>query len=69
MAQDTPTYARLTVEDHLASGVHMNPGWDADLARRRIDDLDLDPKQRAGTLSGGQQAQLAGATLAVAKRP
>jgi ABC-2 type transport system ATP-binding protein len=68
VAQDTPTYARLTVEDHLGLGAHMNPGWDADLARRRIDDLDLDPAQRAGTLSGGQQAQLA-LTLAVAKRP
>ncbi len=68
VAQDTPTYARLTVEDHLGLGAHMNPGWDADMARRRIDDLDLDPKQRAGTLSGGQQAQLA-LTLAVAKRP
>jgi ABC-2 type transport system ATP-binding protein len=68
VAQDTPTYGRLTVEDHLGLGAHMNPGWDADLARRRIDDLELDPKQRAGTLSGGQQAQLA-LTLAVAKRP
>ena len=68
VAQDTPTYARLTVADHLALGEHMNPGWDADMARRRIEDLDLDPKQKAGTLSGGQRAQLA-LTLAVAKRP
>ncbi len=68
VAQDTPTYARLTVSDHLALGAHMNPGWDADIARRRIDDIDLDPKQKAGTLSGGQRAQLA-LTLAVAKRP
>ncbi len=68
VAQDTPTYARLTVADHLALGAHMNPGWDAEVARRRIDDLDLDPKQRAGTLSGGQRAQLA-LTLAVAKQP
>ncbi|HWF14792.1 MAG TPA: ABC transporter ATP-binding protein [Acidimicrobiales bacterium] len=68
VAQDTPTYARLTVDDHLALGAHMNPGWDAEVARRRIEDLDLDPKQRAGTLSGGQRAQLA-LTLAVAKRP
>jgi ABC-2 type transport system ATP-binding protein len=68
VAQDTPTYARLTVDDHLALGAHMNPGWDADVARRRIEDLDLDPAQRAGTLSGGQRAQLA-LTLAVAKRP
>jgi ABC-2 type transport system ATP-binding protein len=68
VAQDTPTYARLTVADHLALGAHMNPGWDAEVARRRIEDLDLDPKQKAGTLSGGQRAQLA-LTLAVAKRP
>jgi ABC-2 type transport system ATP-binding protein len=68
VAQDTPTYARLTVDDHLALGAHMNPNWDAAMARQRIDDLDLDPKQRAGTLSGGQRAQLA-LTLAVAKRP
>ncbi len=68
VAQDTPTYARLSVEDHLAMGAHMNPGWDESLARRRIDELDLDPRQRAGTLSGGQRAQLA-LTLAVAKRP
>jgi ABC-2 type transport system ATP-binding protein len=68
VAQDTPTYARLTVNDHLAFGAHMNPGWDEKLARQRLDDLDLDPAQRAGTLSGGQRAQLA-LTLAVAKRP
>ena len=68
VAQDTPTYARLSVADHLAMGAHMNPGWDAAVARDRIEDLDLDPKQKAGTLSGGQRAQLA-LTLAVAKRP
>ncbi len=68
VAQDTPTYARLSVEDHLAMGAHMNPQWDDALARRRIDELDLDLGQRAGTLSGGQRAQLA-LTLAVAKRP
>ncbi len=68
VAQDTPTYSRLTVGDHLALGAHMNPHWDGAMAQRRIEDLDLDPKQRAGTLSGGQRAQLA-LTLAVAKRP
>ena len=34
----------------------------------RIERLGLDPRQRAGTLSGGQRAQLA-LTLAIAKRP
>ena len=68
VAQDTPTYAHLTVADHLRLGAHLNPGWDAATARDRIERLGLDPGQRAGKLSGGQRAQLA-LTLAVAKRP
>jgi ABC-2 type transport system ATP-binding protein len=68
VAQDTPTYAHLTVADHLRLGAHLNPGWDAATARDRIERLDLDPGQRAGKLSGGQRAQLA-LTLAIAKRP
>ena len=68
VAQDTPTYAGLSVADHLRLGARMNPGWDADLARGRIERLGLDRRQRAGKLSGGQRAQLA-LTLAVAKRP
>jgi ABC-2 type transport system ATP-binding protein len=68
VAQDTPTYAHLTVADHLRLGAHLNPGWDAATARDRIDRLGLDPGQRAGKLSGGQRAQLA-LTLAIAKRP
>jgi ABC-2 type transport system ATP-binding protein len=68
VAQDTPTYAGLSVADHLRLGAHLNPCWDAGLARRRIEQLSLDPKQKAGRLSGGQRAQLA-LTLALAKRP
>ena len=68
VAQDTPTYARLRVDDHLRLGAHLNPSWDDALARERIEDLDLDPHQRAGSLSSGQRAQLA-LTLAIAKRP
>jgi ABC-2 type transport system ATP-binding protein len=68
VAQDTPVYAGLTVADHLRLGAHLNPSWDAALARRRVDELGLDPRQRAGRLSGGQRAQLA-LTLAIAKRP
>src|SRR6202034_1379041 len=56
------------VADHLRLGAHLNPGWDAGLAGRRISQLGLDPAQKAGTLSGGQRAQLA-LTLAVAKKP
>src|SRR5215472_7084598 len=68
VAQDSPTYAHLSVADHLRLGAHMNPGWDAATARDRIERLGLDPGQRAGKLSGGQRAQLA-LTLAIAKRP
>jgi ABC-2 type transport system ATP-binding protein len=68
VAQDTPTYARLTVQDHLRFGAQMNPGWDDALATHRIAELELDLDQTAGSLSGGQRAQLA-LTLAVAKRP
>ena len=68
VAQQAPVYAGLSVADHLRAGAHLNPGWDGGLARQRIERLDLDPRQKAGTLSGGQRAQLA-LTLAVAKRP
>jgi ABC-2 type transport system ATP-binding protein len=68
VAQDTPTFSGLSVADHLKLGARLNPGWDADMAEHRIDQLGLDPAQRAGKLSGGQRAQLA-LTLAVAKRP
>jgi ABC-2 type transport system ATP-binding protein len=68
VAQDTPTYAGLSIEDHLRLGAHLNPGWDDALARGRIARLGLDLAQRAGKLSGGQRAQLA-LTLGVAKRP
>jgi ABC-2 type transport system ATP-binding protein len=68
VAQDAPTYAGLTVADHLTLGARLNPRWDAHAAAERIDALGLDPAQKAGRLSGGQRAQLA-LTLAVAKRP
>ena len=68
VAQDAPVYAGLSVADHLRLGAHLNPGWDADLAGRRVKQLGLVLTQKAGTLSGGQRAQLA-LTLAIAKRP
>ena len=68
LAQDSPLYAGFTVADHLKLGARLNPRWDAELARDRVERLELDPGQKAGTLSGGQRAQLA-LTLAIAKRP
>jgi ABC-2 type transport system ATP-binding protein len=68
VAQDTPTYPGLSVDEHLRLGAHLNPRWDMGVARARIERLGLDPAQRAGKLSGGQRAQLA-LTLGLAKRP
>lgn len=68
VAQDTPVYASLSVADHLRMGQALNDRWDAGLARRQVREAGLDPRQRAGRLSGGQRARLA-LTLAVAKRP
>ncbi|BAG19366.1 MULTISPECIES: ABC transporter ATP-binding protein [Streptomyces] len=68
VAQDTPIYAALSVADHLDFGKRLNLNWDDAVARDRIRRLGLDPKQRAGKLSGGQRAQLA-LTLGIAKRP
>src|SRR5262249_47230796 len=49
VAQDTSVYARMTVAGHLRLGAWLNPGWDGELARRRIGQLGLDPRQRAGS--------------------
>jgi ABC-2 type transport system ATP-binding protein len=68
VAQDTPAYAGLSVGKHLLMGAHLNTNWDRELARSRIDQLGLDPRQKAGSLSGGQRAQLA-LTMAIAKQP
>jgi ABC-2 type transport system ATP-binding protein len=68
VAQETPLYAGLSVADHLKLGRHMNARWDAELAAARIRELKLDPKRKAGRMSGGQRAQLA-LTMALARRP
>ncbi|MEV4149243.1 ABC transporter ATP-binding protein [Amycolatopsis sp. NPDC049691] len=68
VAQSTPVYTGLTIEEHLRLGAHLNPRWDSTLAAKRIERLGLDPEQHAGKLSGGQRAQLA-LTLGIAKRP
>jgi ABC-2 type transport system ATP-binding protein len=68
VAQDTPTYAALTVADHLRLGAWLNSRWDNGAAEERIDQIGLERNQRVRSLSGGQRAQLA-LTLAIAKRP
>jgi ABC-2 type transport system ATP-binding protein len=68
VAQDTPTYAGLSVEKHLRMGRMLNPKWDREFAADRLKQIGLDPRQKTGSLSGGERAQLA-LTLAMAKCP
>ncbi len=68
VAQDAPLYTRMSVADHFAMASRLNPHWHSNVADELIERLDLDPRQRAGSMSGGQRAQLALA-LAIGKRP
>ena len=68
LAQEIPLYRWFTAEDHIRAGAHLNPRWDARLARERLKELRVPLSQRVGTLSGGQRAQV-GLALTLAKRP
>jgi ABC-2 type transport system ATP-binding protein len=56
--QTPAVYRGLSVEDHLSMACSLHSGFDADYARRRLDQLGIPLDQRADTLSGGQAAQL-----------
>jgi ABC-2 type transport system ATP-binding protein len=68
VAQEKPLYDTLRVAELVRMGRALNPVWDGEFAVRRLSELDIPLRQRAGKLSGGQQAQVA-LTLALAKRP
>jgi ABC-2 type transport system ATP-binding protein len=68
LAQEVPLYRRLTAQDHITAGAHLNPRWDGAAARARLGELRVPLGQPVGTLSGGQRAQVA-LTLALAKQP
>lgn len=68
VAQDAPLWPRLRVVDVLDVGRCMNPRFDAQFATGRIRALEIPPRARINTLSGGQRAQVA-LTLVLAKRP
>ncbi|HVT42667.1 MAG TPA: ABC transporter ATP-binding protein [Acidimicrobiales bacterium] len=68
LAQDVPLYRRLSAEDHLAFGAHVNRRWDGEGARRRLGALGIPLDRPVKTLSGGQRAQV-GLSLALAKQP
>lgn len=68
LAQDIPLYRRLTAEDHIAIGAHVNARWDGESVRARMRSLGIPLDRAAGKLSGGQRTQLALA-LTLAKKP
>lgn len=68
LAQDVPLYGRLTGEQLLGLGAHLNPEWDDQLARNRLLALEIPLDRPARTLSGGERAQIALA-IALGKRP
>src|SRR5207248_2071564 len=68
VAQDVPLYRTFTVGDTLEFGRRLNPRWDEEMARSRLDRVGIALDERVGHLSGGQRAQVA-LSLALAKRP
>jgi ABC-2 type transport system ATP-binding protein len=68
VAQDTPVYKNLSAADMLHLARNLNRRFDRPYAEARLGELGIPLNRRAGTLSGGQRAQLA-LTLALARRP
>ena len=68
VAQDTPLYKNLSAADMLHLTRNLNRRFDQAAAEARLAELGIPLTRKAGSLSGGQQAQLA-LTLALARRP
>jgi ABC-2 type transport system ATP-binding protein len=68
VAQDTPLYKNFSAADLLHVTRNLNRRFDQGYAEQRLGELGIPLRQKAGKMSGGQQAQLA-LTLALARRP
>jgi ABC-2 type transport system ATP-binding protein len=66
--QERPLYRSFRVEEMLRVGRSLNPRWDDQIAHTYLADLGIGLGARIGSLSLGQQAQVA-LTLCLAKRP
>lgn len=67
--QSAALYRELTITEHLDLAGSLRRGFDRALALRRLDDLAIPAGVRAGTLSGGQQAQVALAIALASRAP
>jgi ABC-2 type transport system ATP-binding protein len=68
VAQDAPLYTNLSAADLLHETRNLNRRFEQHYAEHRLGELSIPLRQKAGKMSGGQQAQLA-LTLALARRP
>ena len=68
LPQTPALYRDLQVADHLAFVAHYRPEFDKPRAVQRLDDLRIPLAARAGSLSGGQVAQV-GLAIALGLRP
>jgi ABC-2 type transport system ATP-binding protein len=68
VAQNTPLYKNMSAADLLHETRNLNRRFDQGYAARRLGELGIPLRQKAGKMSGGQQAQVA-LTLALARRP
>lgn len=59
VSQSTALYRGLTVADHLVLAADLRDGFDTQAAQARLEQLAIPLDQRAGSLSGGQGAQVA----------
>jgi ABC-2 type transport system ATP-binding protein len=68
VAQDTPLYRNFAADDLIHLARNLNRRFDVRYAQQRLGELGVPLQQKAGKMSGGQQAQVA-LTLALARRP
>jgi ABC-2 type transport system ATP-binding protein len=65
--QSPSLYRDLTIADHIALAETLRDGFDGSLAASYVERLSIPLRQKAGDLSGGEQAQV-GLALALATR-
>jgi len=68
LAQEVPLYRRLTGDQLLGMGAHLNPSWKEAVARDRLESLGIALDKNVSQLSGGERAQI-GLAITLGKQP